>query len=148
MASLCIRYSHVMIYCSSLLLHNFGYIDLFNTYQCYAPISVSFGVNFACLISNFVSVIVLSLGFNFHKTSLLTMYFNVDQCYAPISVSFVCKFACLIRNFVSAIVLSLGFNFHKFSLNSRLVKPRFKICTFSTFSKLSFESGFKYPFER
>ena len=33
----------------------------------YAPILVSFGVNFACLISNFVSVIVLSLGFNFHR---------------------------------------------------------------------------------
>ena len=37
-----------------------------NTDQCYAPISVSFGVNFTCLISNFESVIVLSLGFNFH----------------------------------------------------------------------------------
>ena len=28
-----------------------------------------FGVNFACLIINFVSVIVLSLGFNFHMVS-------------------------------------------------------------------------------
>ena len=29
--------------------------------------SISFGVSFACLFSNFVSVIVLSLGFNFHS---------------------------------------------------------------------------------
>ena len=29
--------------------------------------SVSFGVNFSCSISNFVSVIFLSLGFNFHS---------------------------------------------------------------------------------
>ena len=41
-------------------------VHLLNTDQCYAPISVSFGVNFACLISNFVSVIFLSLGFNSH----------------------------------------------------------------------------------
>ena len=47
-----------------MILYN---LHLFNTGLCYAPISVSFCVNFACLISNFVSVIVLLLGFNFHS---------------------------------------------------------------------------------
>ena len=42
------------------------YVHLFNTRLCYAPISVSFCVNLPCLISNFVSVMVLLLGFNFH----------------------------------------------------------------------------------
>ena len=44
-------------------------VHLFNIGLSYAPILVSFCVNFACLISNFVSVIDLYLGFNFHIVS-------------------------------------------------------------------------------
>ena len=35
-----------------------------------------------------------------------------------------------------------------FGPNSRLVKPRLKICTLSNFMELSFESWFRYPFAR
>ena len=51
-------------------------VHLFNTDLCYAPISVSFDVNFACLIINFVSVIVLSLGFNFHTLSMWDLFYK------------------------------------------------------------------------
>ena len=70
MESLCIRLSHVMIYFSrGYYFTRLDIVHLLNTDQCYVPISVFFGVNFACLISNFVSVIVLSAGFNFHMVS-------------------------------------------------------------------------------
>ena len=49
-----------------MLLDN---VQLFNIGLSYAPISVSFSVIFSCLISNFESVIDLSLGFNFHMES-------------------------------------------------------------------------------
>ena len=42
-------------------------VHLFNIGLCYAPYSVSFLRNFACLTSNFVSVIDLQLGLNFHN---------------------------------------------------------------------------------
>ena len=55
-----------------------AYVHLFNTGLSYAPISVSFFVNFACLISNFVSVIDVSLGFNFHILEGYIIEFVVD----------------------------------------------------------------------
>ena len=42
------------------------YVHLFNIGLCYAPYLVSFLWNFACLTSNFVSVIDIQLGLNFH----------------------------------------------------------------------------------
>ena len=54
-------------------------VHLFNTGLCYAPILVSFCVNFACFISNFVSVIVLSLGFNFHNFFKLFIYIQLNN---------------------------------------------------------------------
>ena len=38
---------------------------------CYAPYPVSFLYNFACLTSNFVSVIDMQVGINFHKDLVL-----------------------------------------------------------------------------
>ena len=69
MASLCIQTYHVIVYYRNLLLHNFGYCTLTQYKLVLCSNAVSFGVNFACLISNFVSLIVLSLGLNFHIVS-------------------------------------------------------------------------------
>ena len=66
MASSCIRIPHVLFIVAAYDFTRLDIVHLFNIDWCYAPISVSFDVNFACVTSNFVSVIVLSLGFNFH----------------------------------------------------------------------------------
>ena len=66
-ASLFFRTTHVIIYFCSLLLHKVGYCTLTQYILVLWSNFSLLCVNFACLISNFVSVIVLSLGFNFHK---------------------------------------------------------------------------------
>ena len=66
MASKCIQISHVIIYFGSLWLHRVGYFTLIQYRLVLCSNFSLFVYKFACLISNFVSAIVLSLGFNFH----------------------------------------------------------------------------------
>ena len=68
MASLYIRISHVIIYFRILVLHKVGYCTLIEYISMLCSNFSLLGVNFACLISNFVSVIVLSLGLNLHTS--------------------------------------------------------------------------------
>ena len=68
MASLCIRIYNVIIYCSSPWIHK---VWILYTYSIQISVMLQFQsplmLILHVLISNFVSVIVLSLGFNFHK---------------------------------------------------------------------------------
>ena len=57
------------------------YVHLFNIILCYAPYSVSFLWNFACLTSNFVSVIDLQLGLNFHTDEGYEEYYEPEKPY-------------------------------------------------------------------
>ena len=60
------KYSMYLYILKSYYLMMLDDVHLFNTILCYDPYLVSFLWNFACLTSNFVSVIVLHLGINFH----------------------------------------------------------------------------------
>ena len=69
MAYLWIWLYHVIIYFRSLLLHNFGSCTLIEYRSVLCSNSNLLWCEFCMIFSNFVRVIVLSLGINFHMVS-------------------------------------------------------------------------------
>ena len=92
--------------------YGLGYVHLFNTWLSYAPISISFFVNFACLIRNFVSVIFIYIGLNFQNLkSYYSVYFHLENiwCHFPKgrTSDFVVVWEMVITTFIKCIMMHM-----------------------------------------